>query len=160
LYFDRNGTHISHFGEAGFGPGQFDEPVGISIDPEGMLYVADTWNQRIQVFTPGEDGAYSPLTSWDVVAWYGQTLDNKPYIDVDDAGNLYAADPEGYRILKFTTEGDFQYFWGDYSTGPDGFGLAGSVAVDPDGNLWVSDTGNNRLMHFSQDQSLELIPVE
>jgi predicted membrane-bound mannosyltransferase/sugar lactone lactonase YvrE len=160
VVFDRNGTYISQFGEAGFGLGQFDEPVGISIDPEGMLYVADTWNQRIQVFTPGEDGAYSPLTSWDVVAWYGQTLDNKPYIDIDNVGNLYAADPEGYRILKFTTEGDFQYFWGDYSTGPDGFGLAGSVAVDPDGNLWVSDTGNNRLMHFSQDQSLELIPVE
>lgn len=160
VVFDRNGQFISQFGEAGFGPGQFDEPVGISIDFEGKVYVADTWNQRIQVFILGEDGSYSPLTNWEVVAWYGQTLDNKPYIDVDESGNLYAADPEGYRILNFTTDGEFQYFWGDYSTGPDGFGLAGSVAVDPNGNLWVSDTGNNRLMHFTRDETLDTVPVE
>lgn len=160
VIFDGNGQFISQFGEAGFGPGQFDEPVGIAIDSEGKVYVADTWNQRIQVFILGQDGSYSPLTNWDVVAWYGQTLDNKPYIDVDDSGNLYAADPEGYRILNFTTDGEFQFFWGDYSIGPDGFGLAGSVAVDPEGNIWVSDTGNNRLMHFTRDNTLVQPPVE
>jgi DNA-binding beta-propeller fold protein YncE len=158
--FDSNGQFITQFGEAGFDPGQFDEPVGISVDNEGKVYVADTWNQRIQVFILGEDGSYAPLTNWDVVAWYGQTLDNKPYIDVDDLGNIYAADPEGYRILKFTTTGEFQYFWGDYSTGPEGFGLAGSVAVDPDGNVWVSDTGNSRLMHFKVDDNFEVPLVE
>ena len=160
VVFDRDGQFITQFGEAGFGPGQFDEPVGLSIDNEGKVFVADTWNQRIQVFILGEDSSYSPLTNWDVVAWYGQTLDNKPYIDVDDLGNLYVADPEGYRILKFTTAGEFQYYWGDYSTGPDGFGLAVSVAVDPDGNVWVSDTGNSRLMHFTVDDTLDIPPAE
>ena len=29
--------------------GQFDEPVGIAVDKDGLVYIADTWNQRIQV---------------------------------------------------------------------------------------------------------------
>ena len=41
------------------GPGQFDEPVGISVDSNGLVYVADTWNQRIQVFQEDEAGSIS-----------------------------------------------------------------------------------------------------
>ena len=64
-------------------PGQFDEPVGIAVDQAGLVYVADTWNQRIQVFQPDDQGQYSPLRSWDLQAWYGQSLENKPYLTVD-----------------------------------------------------------------------------
>ncbi len=148
VVYDEDGQYLTQFGEAGFSPGQFDEPVGITVDAAGDVYVADTWNQRIQVFMDSGDGVYLPKNSWDIVGWYGQNLDNKPYITVDNNGRLFAADPEGYRILAFNPQGEFQYYWGDYSTGPDGFGLAGSVAIDPDGNAWVSDTGNSRLMHF------------
>jgi DNA-binding beta-propeller fold protein YncE len=36
--------------------GQFDEPHGIDFDSQGNVYVVDTQNNRIQVFTP--DGQY------------------------------------------------------------------------------------------------------
>ena len=65
-------------------PGQFDEPVGLAIDAEGQVYVADTWNQRIQVFQEDESGSFMPFRSWDVPGWYGQSLDNKPYMAVDN----------------------------------------------------------------------------
>jgi hypothetical protein len=89
------------------------------------------------------------LTSWDVSAWYGQSLDNKPYIAVDQSGHVFAPDPEGYRILEFTNQGQFVQFWGDYSTGADGFDLPSAVAADSENGVWVSDTNNGRIMHFT-----------
>lgn len=147
--FDTNGNFLNQFGSEGFDPGQFNEPVGMALDDQGRLYVADTWNQRIQVFEPDGAVGYSPVNAWDVSAWYGQSLDNKPYLSFGSPGHLFATDPEGYRVLEFTPEGEIVRFWGDYGTGPDGFGLAGSVAADLAGGVWVSDPGNNRIMHFN-----------
>ena len=148
VIFDADGNSITQFGSAGFGLGEFDEPVGIAVDSQGQVYVADTWNQRIQVFSEGTDGSYTPLNSWDVAAWYGQSLDNKPYLAVDNNGHLFATDPEGNRVLEFTTDGKFVQYWGDFGQGTDSFDLTGAVAVDAEGGVWVSDTNNGRLMHF------------
>lgn len=152
VIFDENGNFLGEFGEEGFEPGMFYEPVGITINPvNGYLYVADTWNQRMQILTPDPANpfTYLPLKAWDINGWFGQSLENKPYIAVDGAsGRLLVADPEGYRILEFTAEGDFVRYWGDYSTGTDGFGLVSGVAFDLEGGVWVSDGANNRLLHF------------
>jgi predicted membrane-bound mannosyltransferase/DNA-binding beta-propeller fold protein YncE len=149
VLFDSDGNPISEFGEAGLAPGQFDEPVGIAIDNQGqLLFVADTWNQRIQSFIASTDYVYQPLNSWDIVGWYGQSLDNKPYLAVDSQEYIYATDPEGYRVLQFTAQGEFVRFWGDLSSGPDGFGLVGAIAVDAEDGIWVTDPGNHRVMHF------------
>ena len=152
VVFDPNGNFITQFGELGFAPGQFSEPVGLALSDDGRLYVADTWNQRMQIMIPDPNNpnTYVPLKEWDIAGWYGQSLDNKPYIAVDSAANrLLVADPEGYRVLEFTLEGDFVRYWGDYSTGPDGFGLVSGLAFDPGGGVWVSDAANNRLLHFT-----------
>ena len=47
VIFDSNGGYLGQFGEVGFAPGQFDEPVGVEVDAAGRVYVADTWNQRV-----------------------------------------------------------------------------------------------------------------
>jgi len=149
VVFDPDGKFISEFGSTGMAIGQFDEPVGITIARDGVIFIADTWNQRIQTFIRTEDNVnFIPLANWDIAGWYGQSLDNKPYLAAGDE-YLYVVDPEGYRILQFSLQGDFIQYWGDYSTGPDGFGLPGSIAIDPLGGVWVSDAGNSRLMHFS-----------
>jgi DNA-binding beta-propeller fold protein YncE len=148
VVFDADGNFITEFGEAGFAAGQFDEPVGIALDQEGRVYVADTWNQRIQVFTEGEDGTFLPEKSWDVAAWYGQSLENKPFLATDLNGNIYATDPEGYRVIQFGSQGECKAWWGDYGNGAETFGMTGAAAVDAQGGVWVTDTGNGRLMHF------------
>lgn len=150
VIFGPNGEFIAQFGEEGYAPGQFYEPVGLALDADGHLYVADSWNQRIQSFIPDGFDSFMPLNSWDIYGWYGQSLDNKPFLDVDDQFQVFATDPEGVRVLVFTNEGEIIRYWGDYSVGSDGFGLVGAVAVDPQGGIWVSDPGNNRIMHFSQ----------
>ncbi len=149
VIYDANGSSITEFGEAGLQAGQFDEPVGLALSPDGLLFVADTWNQRIQSFLVTSDNVFQPLKTWDIVGWYGQSLDNKPYLAVDSQGYVYATDPEGYRVLQFTSQGDFVRYWGDLSTGPEGFSLVGGIAVDAADGIWVSDAGNNRIMHFT-----------
>jgi DNA-binding beta-propeller fold protein YncE len=148
VVFDEQGTYLTQFGGAGFGPGQFDEPVGIVVDEDGRIYVADTWNQRVQTFVDNNDGSFSPESEWDVAAWYGQSLDNKPYLDVDEGGRVFASDPDGFRILEFSATGEPVQFWGDYGSGLDTFGLPASVAADREGGVWVTDARNGRLMHF------------
>lgn len=149
VVFDGEGNFITQFGSAGMGPGQFDEPVGLAIDLNGLVYVADTWNQRIQVFQEDEMGNFLPYRSWEFQGWYGQSLDNKPYLAVDNLGSVFVADPEGYRVVQFSDSGEALRAWGDYGAGPDSFGMPASVAVAPDGSVWVVDAGNSRLMRFT-----------
>jgi DNA-binding beta-propeller fold protein YncE len=48
--FDSNGNFIMKWGSPGTADGQFNFPDGIAIDSEGNVYVADSDNNRIQVF--------------------------------------------------------------------------------------------------------------
>lgn len=149
VVFDKDGNYITEFGSAGFDPGQFDEPVGVAVAPSGTVYVTDTWNQRVQAFIPSEDGKfYFPSLQWDVVGWYGQSLDNKPFIAVSPTGNVFITDPEGYRIIEYTADGQPVRTWGDFGNGPDEIGLAAGVAVDRLGFVWVTDAGNNRILKY------------
>jgi len=150
VVFDENGNYITEFGTAGFDPGQFDEPVGIAIDPNsGVVYVVDTWNQRVQGFKPSEDGTfYFPTIQWDVNGWFGQSLDNKPFIAVGADGHVFVTDPEGYRVIEFTADGQFVRTWGDFGSGIDEIGLAAGITVDQLGFVWVTDAGNNRILKY------------
>jgi len=150
LVYDADGNYILQIGSEGVSTGQFEEPVGLSFDTQGYLYVADTWNQRVQVFAPSEDGlAYSPFLHWDIAGWFGESLDNKPYLAVDNQGHIFVTDPEAYRVLEFTSNGSFIHTWGDYGMDSLNFGLAAAIAVNSDGQVWVSDASNNRLMRFT-----------
>jgi DNA-binding beta-propeller fold protein YncE len=150
VVFDSDGNFITYFGSAGLDPGLFDEPVGVAVDQEGMVYVTDTWNQRVQVFFPSSDGLeYIPAKQWDVYGWFGQSVDNKPFIAVNDLGHVFITDPEGYRIMEFDADGQLLRVWGDLADSTPGFGLASGIAIDPDGHVWVTDGLYNRILRFT-----------
>jgi predicted membrane-bound mannosyltransferase/DNA-binding beta-propeller fold protein YncE len=150
VVFDSEGTYITEFGTAGLDPGQFDEPVGVAIAEDGTVFVTDTWNQRIQSFIPNEDGTiYLPLQQWDVNAWFGQSLENKPFIAVNAEKHVFITDPEGYRVIEFSDSGAFVRTWGDFGIAAEEIGLAAGVAVDQDGFVWVTDAGNNRILRYT-----------
>jgi DNA-binding beta-propeller fold protein YncE len=150
IVYSPDGNFISKFGGIGSAAGQFDEPVGLALDSKGNLYVADTWNQRIQVFVPSTDNSsYTPSVQWDISGWMSQSLDNKPYLAVDQKGHIFATDPDSFRVLEFTTSGEFVHTWGESGTDQQGFGLPSGIAVDSQGRVWVSDAVNNRLMRFT-----------
>jgi DNA-binding beta-propeller fold protein YncE len=150
VVYDPDGNYVTQFGTGGMDVGQLEEPVGIAVDSQGRVYVADTWNQRVQVFT-SEDGGqtYLPTSQWEVAGWFSQSLENKPYLAVDDRGRLFVTDPEAFRVIEFTSDGQFVRTWGDFGEGLAGFGLASAVDVDGQGRVWVSDAANGCLLVFS-----------
>jgi DNA-binding beta-propeller fold protein YncE len=150
VVFDENGDYITEFGTPGLDPGQFDEPVGVAVAEDGTVFVTDTWNQRIQSFIPDEAGTfYFPLQQWEVNAWFGQSLENKPFIAVSPEKHVFVTDPEAYRIIEFTDTGEFVRTWGDFGVGPAEIGLPSGVSVDPEGFVWVTDAGNNRILRYA-----------
>jgi len=96
-----SGTCTTFVGETGISGNDFGHlgaPAGIVVDGAGRVYVADRWNNRIQVFD--SSGAY--LTS------IGQSSGNRTGqlrspsgITLDSAGNIYVADRENHRIQKY-----------------------------------------------------------
>lgn len=149
VVFDTEGVFITEFGEVGYADGQFDEPSGLALDGDGNLYVADTWNQRVQVFSPDFNGlAQNFLTKWDVEGWYGQSLDNKPYLTIGQDGLVYASDPELSRIIVYTPTGEVVALWGLEGQDQTNLFFPTGLAADQEGGIWVADTKNDRVQYF------------
>jgi sugar lactone lactonase YvrE len=148
VVFDGSGQPIATFGGGGYEPGRLSEPVGLALGEDGTLYVADTWNLRVQGFREGEPATFDPVVEWPIEGWYGQSLENKPYLGSSPDGQVCASDPEGYRILCFTSDGEFVLGWGAFGAFETQFNYPSGVDFDPEGRLWVVDSGNNRLMRF------------
>lgn len=141
---DRNGNFLRQIGQFGNQLGQFNEPVGIATAPDGSVYLADTWNGRIQQFNRD----LLPLWQWDVDAWQGQSINNKPYTAVDSAGRVYVTDPEGYRVLIFSSEGAYLGRFGNFGTDANSFALPNGIAIDAQDNVYIADAGNHRVLKF------------
>lgn len=147
IIFDGNGAILGEFGTEGYNLGQFSEPTDIHFGNDGSLFIADAWNQRVQVFTEIGENTFTPVKYWDVDGWNSQTLDNKPYITTFE-DKVFITDPEGYRIIEFRTDGTFVQLWGEYGMDAQTIGLPNGIAADADGNIWIADAANNRLMRF------------
>lgn len=149
VVFDQDGKPQGVIGGGGFMAGELDEPIGLGISNDDRLFVADTWNGRVQIFGLGEEGEYEFLREWPIDGWYGQSLENKPYLAIGPQGQICVTDPEGFRVLCFSTEGEFLFGWGGFGNEANQFGLPIAINIDEDGKVWVSDSGNNRIMRFS-----------
>ena len=142
---DRDGNFLSSVGSQGNQPGQFNEPVGITNAPNGNLYLADTWNGRVQELSPD----IFPLNEWPVNGWYSQSIDNKPYIAVDSQNRVYVTDPEGFRVLIFDSVGNYLGRFGSYGTEANQFAMPIGIAIDAQDNVYVVDAHNNRIVKYS-----------
>lgn len=155
MIYSQNGEYIGKFGTAGMGVGELDEPVGIAIYNDECLAVADTWNQRVQVFDiKGDDpSAYTVVASFEVQAWYSQSLDNKPYIAFSKDGNILITDPEGYLIWEYSMDGNLIRSWNGGGGNIDAVSMPSGIAVDSEGAVWVVNTSADKVNKF-------ILPVE
>lgn len=147
--FDAQGNPLGQFGQGGSNQGQLEEPVGLAFDPGGNLYVVDTWNQRVQVFSRDINGAYTYASEWEVRGWDGVTPTNYPYLATDNAGHVFITDPDNNRVIEYTTKGEVVRYWEDGGSNAGTFNLPVGIAADAQGGVWVVDSGNGRLLHFT-----------
>ena len=141
--FSPDGTFLAMWGGGGITPGKFEEPVGLAQDAAGNFYVADTWNQRIQVF----DADFNFVNEWDVVGWDTQNVINKPYLAIN-GDKLYVSDPENYRIIVYSTNGDLLSTFGQFGQDVGSFKLPLGLSFADDGSLFTLDSENNRVLKF------------
>jgi sugar lactone lactonase YvrE len=97
---------------------------------------------------------------WDVSAWFGQSLDNKPYMALDSAGNLFVTDPEGIRVLEFSPDGKFLRGIGESLEPAGNFKLPAGIAIDSEDQVWVTDGAANRVMRFTLPPLTSAPPAE
>ena len=148
VIFDNMGNYLTQFGGIGLDAGKMDEPVGIELDQDGLVYIADTWNYRIQVFAPDPTGLqYQSMKMWDVEAWQSDSLDNKPFLALDEQKNVYITDPDRGRVIVFDQDGQFLKLWGGFDNSYLMTTISG-ITVAANGNVWLTDATNNSLLEF------------
>jgi len=131
-------------GGKGTGKGEFDMPMGITVDAKGNVLVADTNNGRIEKFSP--TGAFLSIMG---NKGFGQGLLAAPNgIAVDRNGNLYVADGGNHHVQKLAADGTFIAEW----KGPDaGFYGPRRIAIGPDDSIYIVDQGRTRIVKFNPD---------
>tara|TARA_R110000737_G_scaffold44739_3_gene65005 strand:+ start:139 stop:1758 length:1620 start_codon:yes stop_codon:yes gene_type:complete len=156
-------TTLAGNGNYGFANGsgqdaQFDAPVGITSDSNGNIYVADLFNNSIRAITPsGEVTTLLDLNSSELIPVLGQNFSFNPDgLAIDDEDNLYITERSSHSILKVAFSGEISRIAGDGTSGyVDGNGTSAKfsypkdIAVDSNGNLYVTDNGNNVIRKIS-----------
>jgi uncharacterized repeat protein (TIGR02543 family) len=160
LKFDNSGNPVGSpwglpGGASGDGNGEFHLPWGIACDSTGHVYVVDNGNNRVQVFA--SDGTF--LGKWGTFGTSGDDQFNSPLGIAVDGAEVYVADVGNNRIQKFYNYipptgpayiGVFNWKFGSQGSGQDQFSGPNGVALDNAKNIYVADTGNDRIQKFSQ----------
>ena len=143
-------------------------PKGVALDSAGNLYIADTGNHLVRKVTPGglifsvagkrvrgSGGDGGPATS--------AQLNSPTGVCTDGQGNLYIADTYNHSIRKVTPLGVISTVAGGGLGGDGGpatsarLAAPSRIALDSAGNLYIADTGNNRIRKVAPDGVISTI---
>lgn len=145
--YSKDGDYIACFGEHGDGPLQFSRPQTLAIDDDGLLWIADSCNHRIQVVdwreekpqfiaSYGERGTDIGQLQFP----YGMKLFSQDRILISEFGN--------HRVQCWTRDGKPVDSWGQAGSEDGQLNQPWAVDVDSRERIYVVDSGNNRVQRF------------
>jgi trimeric autotransporter adhesin len=154
----REGTIVNVLGtgQPGSGDNQLSAPQAVAVDAAGNLYIADTLNGRIRRVS---GGAVSTIGGTD-------NFFTPTGVAVDASGNVYVADLNRHIVRRVAANGTVTTVAG---SGVQGFGgdngpatgarlnSPRAVAVDTAGNLYIADTGNNRIRRVNTSGQISTV---
>lgn len=123
----------------------FQRPVSISVDHNGILYVADDSETKIKKILP--DGKIDP--NWSSGGKDFKNVKSPGGIAVDSQGNIFVTDEKKHAVLKFDKSGNLVKKWGKEGSDNLEFKTPLGIAVDREGNVYVADSTNHCIKKFS-----------
>jgi DNA-binding beta-propeller fold protein YncE len=151
LHFDPSGKLL-----ASFGAGMFVFPHGITVDPEGNVWVADADGKNgkghvVVKFSPAGKVLMTlgkPGMPGDAPGFF-----NRPTgVAIARNGDIFVADGHGgdsnARVVKFSKDGKFITTWGRKGSSAGEFDAPHAIAVDSQERVYVADRSNNRVQVF------------
>ncbi len=145
--FSADGTYLMEWGETGSEPGQFRTPHALAMDSQGLLYVGDRSNRRIQVFD--QEGTFV-RDMYHVGRASGITIDEFDRLYVADSESNVARNPGFRRGIRVIGLDDFMTIAFIPDPEPDqdnsGTSAAEGIAVDNEGNLYGAEVGPQQLV--------------
>jgi uncharacterized protein (TIGR03437 family) len=147
------------------------QPHGVCTDASGTVYITDTLNHRVLRVAAGAAsvivaGGGSPGDTGDGGPARLAQLNQPAACAINTAGDLFVADTSNHKIRKIKYDGIISTVAGTGVAGVSGDeGPAGAcgldapagVAVDDDGNIFISDTGNHRIRQITPDGTIHTI---
>ncbi|MEU5282089.1 RICIN domain-containing protein [Streptomyces asoensis] len=146
-------------------------PLGVVVDGEGAVYIADYHNHRVRKVTP--DGLISTAAGNGAAGSKGDggpaisaQLNGLHGLAVGGAGDLYIADYKNNRVRRVAADGTISTLAG---TGVAGFGGDGGpaasaqlnapvgVAVDSEGAVYIADYSNHRVRRVTPDGKISTV---
>ncbi|QHT66761.1 6-bladed beta-propeller [Rhodocytophaga rosea] len=145
--FNTNGQFLLKFGSKGTANGQFTTIKDMAMDTQGNIYIPDHSNNRVQKFTTNGQFLSTILIN-DIIS-----TDNS--IAVDGEGNLYMPvtndQDEMPSIRKYSSSGQYLFEYCKYGLEEGQIEALGGIAVDAQGNVYISDFFSNTVYKRSSD---------
>jgi DNA-binding beta-propeller fold protein YncE len=162
---------VSTFGSSGSGAGQMQSPQAVAVEPtSGKVYVADTGNDRIDVFGP--TGTFIEAFGWGVadgqakaevcttscqagIVGSGPGQFSRPTTVAigaapgPAANKVFVGDAGNNTVDTFDADGNFVSTIDGTSTPQGHFQNLVGVALDQNGNLWTADGTTNNVDQFN-----------
>jgi peptidylamidoglycolate lyase len=148
IKFSASGNYLLEWGKPGKDQGEFNIPHAVDLDKDGNIYVADRENQRVQIFS--SNGVF--IKEWRNPDWGNicsvafDAVRNR-FVAIDDA-TIFKVKHIGSDILTFDSAGIETARFGRSGLYPGPLSWYHDVAVDRDGNIYVSDILGNKLQKF------------
>jgi sugar lactone lactonase YvrE len=170
--------------EGGTAANRLSNPVGVSVDTGGRLWVADNLNHRVVMYLDASTRASGAMADGLLGATTfainppgdsAREMYQPQDVALDSSGRLWVADWANHRVLRFddavakalanaadtvSNTAPASDLLGQAGINQSAANRGGTVAantmnlpwkleLDPSGNLWVSDAGNNRVLYFA-----------